>query len=90
MARGTLPFDCCSRDSTAFAVFAGIPNFGAMKTRNAEAIDETEVCECGHRASQHDAGEGSCKAAGCECEAMEPMLLGSDEGDEDADEPLAL
>ena len=59
-----------------------------MKTENVEINDQTELCECGHRASQHDEGEGSCEAAGCECEAMEPVPLDSEEvQDEDADEP---
>ena len=59
-----------------------------MKAETAEPIDQSELCECGHRASQHDEGEGSCEAAGCECEAMEPAPPDSDEvQDEDADEP---
>ena len=61
-----------------------------MKTEDSEIKDQSELCECGHRASQHDEGEGSCEAAGCECEAMEPMPVDSGELDEDADEPRAF
>jgi hypothetical protein len=59
-----------------------------MKTENVEPSDVTELCECGHRASQHDEGEDSCEAAGCECEAMEPVPPDSDDvQDDNADEP---
>jgi hypothetical protein len=32
-----------------------------------------ELCECGHLIVEHEELEGPCKAAGCECEAMEPL-----------------
>ena len=58
-----------------------------MNSENVELNDQTELCECGHRSSQHDEGEGGCEAAGCECEAMEAVPPDSDElQDDDADE----
>jgi hypothetical protein len=77
-------------DTTAVAARAGVPKFGAMKSETAEPTDQSEMCECGHRASQHDEGEGSCEASGCECEAMEPMPPDSDEVEEDGDEHRAF
>jgi hypothetical protein len=36
-------------------------------------IVNEELCECGHLVVEHEELEGPCKAAACECEAMEPV-----------------
>jgi hypothetical protein len=36
-------------------------------------IVNEELCECGHIVVEHEELEGPCEAAGCECEAMEPV-----------------